>query len=95
VEYWNNLIFRRREVLDPLHERLLDANRSIGRPQTLAQIFGRRINRCYRGKLQTTIRDLDLGHPLIRSHYKNSIAKQYVHGRTQARVEAATEDQHR
>ena len=91
VEYWNNLIFRRREVLDPLHERLLDASRSIGRPQTLAQIFGRRINRCYRGKLQTTIRDLDLGHPLIRSHYKNSIAKQYVHGRTQARVEAATD----
>jgi hypothetical protein len=63
VEYCNDLIFRRREGLDPLHERLLDANRSIGRPQTPAQIFGRRINRCYRGKLQTTIEDLDLGHP--------------------------------
>jgi len=91
VEYCNNLIFRRGAVLDRLHERLLDANRSIGRPQTLAQIFGRRINRCYRGKLQTTIQDLDLGHPLIRSHYKSSIAKQYVHGSTQARVEAATD----
>jgi hypothetical protein len=91
VEYCNNLIFRRGEVLDQLHERLLDANRSIGRPQTMAQIFGRRINRRYKGKLQTTIQDLDLGHPLIRSHYKSSIAKQYAHGRTQARVEAATD----
>jgi hypothetical protein len=92
VEYCHNLIFRRAELLDRLHERLLDANRGIGRPQTLAQIFGRRINRRYRGKLQTTIQDLDLGHPLIRSHYKNSIAKQYVHGATQARVEAATDN---
>jgi hypothetical protein len=38
--------------------------------QAPARIFGRRINRCYRGKLQTTIEDLDLGHPLIRSHQK-------------------------
>lgn len=92
VEYCNNLIFRRGDILGHLHQRLLDANRSIGRPQTLAQIFGRRITRCYRGKLQTTIQDLELGHPLIRSHYKNSIAKQYVHGLTQARVEAATDN---
>jgi len=92
AEYCNNLVFRRGEVLDRLHERLLDVNRSIGRPQTMAQIFGHRITGRYRGKLQTTIQDLELGHPLIRSHYKNSIAKQYVHGLTQARVEAATDN---
>lgn len=92
VEYCNNLIFRRGDVLGRLHERLLDSNRNIGRPETLTQIFGRRINRCYRGKLQTTIQDLNLGHPLIRSHYKSSIAKQYVHGPTQVRVEAATDN---
>jgi hypothetical protein len=32
VEYCENLIFRERAALDELGERLLDANRNIGRP---------------------------------------------------------------
>src|SRR4051812_26089826 len=60
VEFCDNLIFRRRAALDKLGERLLDANRTIGQPNKITMIFGRRITKHYRGKLQTEIADMDL-----------------------------------
>lgn len=90
TEYCENLIFRRRAALDELGERLLDANRSIGRPDKLTVIFGRRINRRYDGKLQTEIEDMHLGNPVMRSYYKNGFAKHYVRDHDVLRIEAAT-----
>ena len=71
VGYCDNLIFRRRAALDQLGDRLLDANRNLGRPDKLTVIFGRRISKRYSGKLQTEIEDLHLGNPVMRSYYKN------------------------
>ena len=68
VEYCNNLVFRRRPTLDALSERLLDANRTIGRPDKLAIIFGHRVSKRHSGKLKSTIKDLHLGNPVIRSY---------------------------
>jgi hypothetical protein len=45
VEYSDNLVFRRRAALDALAERLLDANRTIGQPDKISVIFGRRITK--------------------------------------------------
>ena len=59
-------------------ERLLDLNRSIGRPDKLSTIFGYRITKAYRGGLKTQIADHHLGNPVIRSEYKDSSVKQYV-----------------
>ena len=56
VEYCENLIFHRRAALDALGERLLDANRMIGRPDKITVIFGRKVSSRYRGKLQTESR---------------------------------------
>jgi hypothetical protein len=53
------MIFRRRAALDRIEERLLDANRTIGQPNKLTMIFGRKITKYYNGKLQT--------HPVIAS----------------------------
>ena len=92
VEYCENLIFRQRAALDELGERLLDANRHIGRPDKLTVIFGRRINKRYDGKLQTEIEDLHLGNPVMRSYYKNGFAKHYVRDHDALRIEAATND---
>src|SRR5205823_9563094 len=50
VELCDNLIFRRRAALDRIGERLLDANRTIGQPNKITVIFGRRITKQYRGK---------------------------------------------
>jgi hypothetical protein len=90
VEYCDNLIFRRRAALDQMGERLLDANRTIGQPNKITVIFGRRITKQYRGKLQTVIEDLDLPNPVIRSHYRNGFLKQYVRDHVLLRTEPAS-----
>ena len=92
---WNNcdnLIFRTRAALDQLGERLLDANRSLGRPDKLTVIFGRRVTKRYQGKLQTEIEDLHLGNPVMRSYYKNGFAKHYVRDQDVLRFETASND---
>src|SRR5215475_8075985 len=90
VEYCDNLIFRRRAALDSLGERLLDANRTIGQPDKITVIFGRKITKHYRGKLQTEIEDMNLPNPVIRSHYGNGFIKQYVRDHLILRTEAAS-----
>src|ERR1700757_1835668 len=90
VEYCDNLIFRRRAALDRLGERLLDANRTIGQPDKITVIFGRKITQHYRGKLQTEIEDMHLPNPVIRSHYANGFIKQYVRDHLALRTEPAS-----
>ena len=69
VEYCDNLIFYRRAGVEELTQRLLDVNRNIGQPKKITTIYGRKITKEYKGKLQTIIEDLDLPNPVIRSHY--------------------------
>jgi hypothetical protein len=78
-----------RAALDNLGERLLDANRTIGRPDKITVIFGRKINKHYRGKLQTEIEDMNLPNPVIRSH-GNGFIIQYVRDHLILRTEAAS-----
>lgn len=92
VEYCDNLIFERRAALDALGERLLDANRTIGQPNKITTIFGRKVTKRYGGKLQTVIEDLELPNPVIRSHYGNGFIKQYVRDHLNLRTEPATND---
>lgn len=92
VEYCDNLIFHRRTALDEMGERLLDANRTIGQPNKLTVIFGRKITKHYKGKLQTEIEDMHLPNPVIRSHYGHGFVKQYVRDHVCLRTEAAGND---
>jgi hypothetical protein len=90
TELCDNLIFHRRTALDQLGERLLDANRTIGQPNKITIIFGRKVTKHYRGKLQTVIEDMDLPNPVIRSHYGNGFVKQYVRDHVLLRTEPAS-----
>ncbi len=90
IEYCDNLIFSRRAAVDELTQRLIDANRTIGQPNKISIIFGRKIQKNHAGKLQTVIEDLDLPNPVIRSHYKNGFIKQYVRDDSNLRTEPAT-----
>jgi hypothetical protein len=92
VEYCDNLIFHRRAALDQMGERLLDANRTIGQPNKITVIFGRKVTKQYKGKLQTVIEDIDLPNPVIRSHYGRGFIKEYVRDHLLLRTEAATND---
>jgi hypothetical protein len=94
TELCDNLIFRRRAALDRLGERLLDANRTIGQPNKITVIFGRKVTKHYRGKLQTVIEDMDLPNPVIRSHYGNGFVKQYVRDHLLLRTEPASNNVH-
>jgi hypothetical protein len=90
TELCDNLIFRRRAALDQMGERLLDANRTIGQPNKITVIFGRKITKHYRGKLQTVIEEMGLPNPVIRSHYGNGFVKQYVRDHLLLRTEPAS-----
>jgi hypothetical protein len=90
AEYCTNLIFDERAALDRLAERLLDLNRSIGRPDKLSTIFGYRITKAYTGGLKTQIADHHLGNPVIRSEYKQGSIKQYVRDHLVLRTEATS-----
>jgi hypothetical protein len=92
AEYCDNLIFFRRAAVDELAQRLLDMNRTIGQPKKITLIFGRRVTKEHKGKLQTVIEDLDLPNPVIRSHYAHGFAKQYVRDDRLLRTEPATND---
>jgi len=94
IEFCDNLIFRRRAALDSLGERLLDSNRTIGQPNKITMIFGRRISKHHRGKLQTEIEDMNLPNPVIRSHYGNGFIKQYVRDHLVLRTEPASNNVH-
>jgi len=57
-------------------------------------IFGRRISKHHRGKLQTEIEDMNLPNPVIRSHYGNGFIKQYVRDHLILRTETASNNVH-
>ena len=90
VEYCTNLIFERRAALGRLHERLLDLSRSIGHPDKIAMIFGRRITQHADAGLKTQILDHDLGQPVIRSEYKSGSIKQYARDNLVLRTETTS-----
>ena len=90
VEYCTNLIFERHAALDRLHERLLDLNRSIGHPDKIAVIFGRRITKHTDAGLKTQVLDHDLGQAVIRSEYKSSSIKQYARNKIVLRTETTS-----
>jgi hypothetical protein len=90
VEYCTNLVFHRRASLDAVMERLLDLNRTIGRPHSLSVIFGKRITKRTVGGLKTQITDHGFAHPAIRSHYKRGSIKQYVRDHVLLRTEVTS-----
>ena len=92
TEFCDNLVFHRRAALDKLAERLLDANRTIGQPNKITTIFGRKITKLHRGKLQTEIEHMDLANPVTRSHYRNGFIKQYVRDHLMLRTEASADN---
>ena len=55
-----------------------------------SHIFGRKVGKLYRGKLQTEVENLHLPNPVIRSHYRNGFIKQCVRDHLILRTEAAT-----
>jgi hypothetical protein len=90
VEYCDNIIFHERAALDRLHERLIDANRTIGRPDRLAYMFGRHFTPETAAGVKTRVTDYDEVNPVIRSQFKSTSIKQYVRDHLLLRTEATS-----
>lgn len=90
AEYCHNAVFHERAALDRLHERLLDHNRTIGRPDRLAYIFGRHFTEKTVTGIKTKITDHWECNPVIRSEFKSTSIKQYVRDHRLLRTEGTT-----
>jgi hypothetical protein len=87
IEYCTNIVFHRRASLDRMQDRLLDLNRTIGRPDRMSIIFQRRMQSKTAARCRTRISGYQLANPVIRSSYKKTDIKQYVRNYLMLRTE--------
>jgi hypothetical protein len=70
-----------------MQDRLLDLNRTIGRPDRMSIIFQRRMQSKTAARCRTRISGYQLANPVIRSSYKKTDIKQYVRNYLMLRTE--------
>jgi hypothetical protein len=90
VEYCDNLIFHERAALHKMFERLIDLNRSIGRPDKLAIVFGRPKFHADTRTGQTRVRITRTRTPVLSAMFKHTSIKQYVKSNVLLRTEGAS-----
>ena len=77
VEYCRNLIFRRNFPIHKLFERSCDIGLLQMTPDKITQIFGFRINKRVRGKLQSVLEKLEHGHHVFRACGRSAVLRMY------------------
>jgi hypothetical protein len=87
VEYCRNFIFRRHVPIHQIFERSCELGLFRLTAQTVARIFGVRIHKRLRGKLQCMLDKFDYGHHVVRVYCKSPVARLYEKGSTFLRVE--------
>lgn len=90
VEYCHNLIFYKQAALNRLFERLLDHNRSLGRPEKLACIFGRSSFRPDTRTGETRVKITSRRTQVVSSRFKTTSVKQYIRDNVLLRTESAS-----
>ncbi len=88
VEYCRNLIFRRNFPIHKLFERSCDLGLLRLLPDKVTQIFGFRISKRMRGKLQSVLEKMDHGHHVFRACGRNAVLRMYEKFSTFLRLEA-------
>jgi hypothetical protein len=87
VEYCRNLIFRRHLPIHKLFERSCDIGLLRLTPDKITQIFGFRLTKRLRGKLQTLLEHVEHGHHVFRACAKSAVLRMYEKGSTFLRLE--------
>jgi hypothetical protein len=80
MELATDVVFKRSAPLRALFQRACELGVLVGGAERTTQLFGRRIDRRYQGKLQTVLDQRDTGRPVLRWYYQTSFAKNYVRG---------------
>jgi len=77
IEYCRNFIFKRRFPIHKLFERGCEIGLWRLSAHKIAEVFGLRLTKLLRGKLNTTLEQIEHGHHVFRAYWKNSFVKQY------------------
>ena len=87
IEYCQNFIFRRNFPIRKLFERSCELSLFSMTADKISNIFGWRIIKRFKGKLQTVLERTDQAHHTFMAYFKNSFVKQYETLRTFLRME--------
>jgi hypothetical protein len=87
VEYCWNVIFKKHFPIRHLFERCCELSLYSFTADWVAQIFGHRLTRRLKGKLQTVLERMEHGRHVFRAYWKNCCLRQYEKFRTYMRLE--------
>jgi hypothetical protein len=90
IEYCRNFIFRNNSPIRKIFNRSCELGIFSMTADKLSNIFGQRITKRVKGKLQTVVKRIDQAHHIFHAHFKNSYVKQYEKFRTFLRMEICT-----
>ncbi len=88
VEYCRNFIFKRHFPIHQLYERSCDIGLMRLTADKVSNVFGFRLHKRLRGKLQTVLEKIDHGHHVLRACAKNAVLRMYEKFSTFLRIEA-------
>jgi hypothetical protein len=77
VEYCRNFIFKRHFPIHRIFERSCEMGLWRMTASKISEIFGSRITKKLKGKLNTTLEQIEYGHHIFRAYWKNAFIKQY------------------
>ncbi len=77
VEYCRNFVFRRNFPIHKLFERSCDLGLFRLSADKISQMFGFRLHKRLRGKLQSVLQKIDHGHHVLRACAKNAVLRMY------------------
>jgi hypothetical protein len=77
VEYCRNFIFKRTFPIHRIFERSCEMGLWRLTANKISEIFGSRVTRKLKGKLNTTLEQIEHGHHIFRAYFKHAFVKQY------------------
>ena len=77
IEYCRNFIFKRHFPIHKIFERSCELGLWRLSADKISEIFGGRITKKLRGKLATTLEQIEHGHHIFRAYWKHAFVKQY------------------
>jgi hypothetical protein len=77
IEYCRNFIFKRHFPIHKIFERSCELGLWRLTGHKISEIFGTRIDKRLKGKLATTLEQIEHGHHIFRAYWKNAFVKQY------------------
>ncbi len=90
IEYCHNFIFRQNFPIRKLFQRSCELGLFSLTANKVSNMFGTRITKQFKGKLQVMLERLDQAHHTLRAYFKNSFVKQHEKYRTFFRMEVCT-----